>query len=438
MNRSSTGRLRSLLALLGVIALVASCSSGTSGEGGGDGDVSGTLEIQYFVGGYGDEWWKQVIADFEEKYPDVTVEQHAGPKINEEMKTRWISGNPPDVVYIDGAGISQTQMVEDDQLMELTDWMGDLETPDGKSMMDSFIVPPNEYDGKIYSLPLIFDTWGTWYDKAWFDKQGFAVPKDFPSWMSSMKKIKSQTGIAPFTMPGKYPYYFSRGVLYPAFASVGGDDLLNDVINGAEGVWKRPEVREVMSRVKKMVDAGYVDSGFGGISHTQAQSNFLQHQNAFIPVGFWLPNEMAKDTPQGFEYGFMPSPMNAKGEPQVLVPDLRTLAIADKAENPSAAKAFVKFAFQKKYAKRFAELSGALINMKGVKLKGDKNIPSYLTQANSLINSGKVDIHHKSHPMSSDMELPLGDALVQFMLGETSLDQFLDKAASIAGKYRGS
>lgn len=440
MKGPRTRRIKSVVAAIAVLGLMSACSSGSSGEdgAGSNGEVAGTLEIQYFVGGYGDDWWKTVIAAFEEKYPDVTVEQHAGPNINKEMKTRWISGDPPDVVYIDGAGISQTQMVDDGQLMDITDWIKDLKTPDGKSLMDSFIVPPNEYDGKIYSLPLIFDTWGTWYDQAWFKKKGFDVPKDFPSWMDSMAEIKQKAGISPFTTTGKYPYYFSRGVLYPAFASIGGDELLNDVIDGKEGVWKSDGVMEIMGRVKEMVDAGYVDPGFAGISHTQSQSNFLQHQNAYIPVGFWLPNEMAQDTPDGFEFGFTPSPVNAEGEPMVLVPDLRSMAIAEKADNPTAAKAFAKFAFQKKYAEKFAVLSGALINIKGVDLSSNADVPGYLKQANKLINSGKVDIHHKNHPMSSEMELPIGDALVQFLLGETSVEQFTDKAASIAAEYRSS
>src|SRR5699024_12627504 len=80
---------------------------------GGDGEISGDMEIQYFVGGYGDEWWKKVISDFEEEYPDVNVKQSAGPEINDKMKTRWISEDPPDVVYIDGAGITEAQMVDD-------------------------------------------------------------------------------------------------------------------------------------------------------------------------------------------------------------------------------------------------------------------------------------------------------------------------------------
>lgn len=69
-----------------------------------DEDIAGDLEIQYFVGGYGDEWWKEVIEDFKAEYPNVNVIEHAGPDINTEMNPRWISSDPPDIVYIDGAG----------------------------------------------------------------------------------------------------------------------------------------------------------------------------------------------------------------------------------------------------------------------------------------------------------------------------------------------
>lgn len=427
-----------VMMMMGVLAGCSSSGSSSSKSKGGNGKISGTLEIQYFVGGYGDQWWKKVIKDFEKKYPNVKVKQDAGPDINKKMKTHWIGGNPPDVVYIDGAGISETQMVDDGQLMDLTSWLKGLKTPDGQTLMKSFIVPPNEYKGKIYSLPLIFDTWGIWYDKAWFQKDGFKIPKDYSSWMVSMKQIKQQKGIPPFITTGKYPYYFLRGVLYPAIASAGGDSLLNNVIDGKKGAWRNPKVQGVLKKVKKMVDAGYVNNGFAGLSHIQSQSDFLQHKSAYIPVGFWLPTEMKKDVPSGFKFGFTPTPMNAKGKPMAIVPDLRPLAISKKAKNPAAAKAFVKFVFQKKYAKAFSELSGALINMKGVDLASDPKAPGYLKQVNKMINSGSVKVHNKNHPMTSDMENPIGDALVPFLLGKSSVKTFTDKAEQVTAQYRNS
>ena len=404
---------------------------------GADGEIAGDLEIQYFVGGYGDSWWKEVIADFQEEYPDVNVIEHAGPNINDEMRSRWVSNDPPDVIYIDGAGSSETQMVEDDQLMNLSEWVEDIELENGDKLIDSFIVEPGKFDGEIFSLPLVFDTWGTWYDRAWFEDEGYSVPEDFTTFMDSMKEIQDKEGIDPFVTSGQHPYYFIRGMLFPAFGAAGGDELLADVIQGKEGAWTSDEVLEIMKNVEEMQQAGMFDSGLGALNHTQSQMNFLLHDNAFIPVGFWLPNEMENDIPDDFDFGFIPSPMQADGEPFAIVPDLRPLAIAEEAENPEAAKAFVEFAFTRDYAMSFSEHTGAMMNLTDVDLTGNDKVPSYLIEANEMINDPEqVQIYEKPHPMSADLEEPVGDALMSLMLGNMTAEEFTEAAEKAAADYR--
>lgn len=435
-------RSRSWLLLFGAILLlfIAACSDddGDSGSNvGTDGEIAGDLEIQYFVGGYGDSWWKEVIADFKEAYPDVNVIEHAGPNINDEMRSRWVSNDPPDVVYIDGAGSSETQMVEDGQLMNLTEWLEGIELEGGDKLADSFIVQPATYNGEIYSLPLVFDTWGTWYDKALFEEKGYAVPTNFDEFMESMSEIKAGEGIDPFVTSGQHPYYFLRGMLYPAFAAAGGEALLADVITGKEGAWSSDQVLEIMKRVETMASEGMFDSGLGALNHTQSQMNFLLHENAFIPVGFWLPNEMKNDIPDGFDFGFIPSPMNAADEKYAIVPDLRPLAIAEQAENPDAAKAFVEFVFTREYASSFSEHTGAIMNLNGVDLTQNENIPEYLMEANEMINNPDVvQIYEKPHPMSADLETPVGNALISLMLGNLTAEQFVEEAEKAAAEYR--
>ncbi|WP_245183513.1 extracellular solute-binding protein [Lentibacillus salicampi] len=441
-----------LFLMIALLMIAVACSDDSSSEGSSDdsGDasgedgssdsegLSGTLEIQYFVGGYGDSWWKEVIGDFQEEHPDLEIKEHAGPNINEEMRSRWVSGDPPDVVYIDGAGSSETQMVEDGQLMDLTDWAQDLEV-DGTPLMDSFIVQPSDFDGSVYSLPLVFDTWGTWYDIPWFEENGWEVPSDFDSFMDSMGQIQEDADIAPFVTTGQHPYYFLRGMLYPAFGAAGGDELLNDVITGAEGAWTSDTVLEVMKKVEKMQQEGYIDEGFAAINHTQSQMNFLLHDNAYIPVGFWLPNEMESDKPEDLEYGFVPSPMNDAGEPMAVVPDMRPLAIAEEAENPEAAKAFVEFVFTKEYASLFSEHTGAIMNLQGVDLESNENVPQYLIDANKMINDPEqAQIYQKPHPMSADLETPISDSLVSLMLGNITAEEFVEEAEQAAKEYRNS
>ena len=423
--------------MLGFIVACSSDKAGKDGKGTSDGKISGELEIQYFVGGYGDSWWKEVIADFKTEYPDVSIVEHAGPSINDEMRSRWVANNPPDVVYIDGAGSSETQMVEDSQLMDLSEWIKGIELEGGDKLVDSFIVNPGKFDGKIYSIPLVFDTWGTWYDKALFEEKGYEVPTDFDSFMSSMKEIKEGEGIDPLVTSGQHPYYFLRGMLHPAFSAAGGEELLGNLITGAEGAWSSDAVLATMKKVEKMQQEGMFDSGVGALNHTQSQMNFLMHENAYIPVGFWLPNEMANDIPEGFDFGFIPSPMQDAGEPFAIVPDLRPLAIAEKAKNPEAAKAFVEFVFTREYAMAFSEHTGAIMNINGVDLTKSDKVPGYLTEANAMINDPeKVKIYEKPHPMSADLETPIGNALMSLMLGNMTAEEFVEAAEKAASEYR--
>src|SRR5699024_5055730 len=202
---------------------------------------------------------------------------------------------------------------------------------------------------------------------------------------------------------------------------------------GKEGVWKSDEVREVLEKVEEMSEKGYIDSGFAGISHTQSQSNFLEHDDAYIPVGFWLPAEMEGDIPEDLEFGFVPTPVSDEGEDGVMLPALHPLAIAEE-----AAKALIHFTFQKEHAKTFSESAGALINMEDVDLSEEDDVPDYLKETNEKINEDEINVVNRDHPMASDMEDPLGDEIVSFLLGESSIDEFTDKAEKITEDYRNS
>lgn len=417
----------------------------TEGEGTSSG-ISGDLEIQYFVGGYGDAWWKEVIADFKAAYPDVNIIEHAGPNINTEMNTRWISNDPPDVVYIDGNGSSETQMIADGQLMDISEWAKGITMENGTPLLDSFISPAEELDGgKIYSLPLVFDTWGMWYDSAWFDEKGWKVPTDFDSWLASMKQIKEEAGIAPFVTTGQYPQYFQRGVLNPAFAAAGGEQLLNDLANGVVEAWEGEEVLQVMKKVEKIVEEGLVDTGFAAYNHTQSQMNLLLHQNAYIPVGFWLPNEMKKDTPESLVYGFVPTPMNDSGKSMALIPDIRTVAIAKEADNPEAAKAFLEFIFTETYAQKFAESTGAIMNLKNVDLSSNDRVPEFLKGINDMINSpGQIQIHNRNTPegqeeqdIAVEMTNEIKLQIVEILIGNITAEEFVERMTNKAKELRG-
>ncbi len=353
--------------------------------------LTGDFEIQYFVGGYGDKWWKKVIAEFQAANPDLKVKESGGPKINDQMKPRWIGGTPPDFVYIDGAGLNDRQMVEDDQLEDLTDWLKDAKNIDGELIKDILAQPAQEFDGKVFNIPLVLNSWGMFWNKALFKEKGWDEPTDFDSFLAVSEKIKAD-GITPFIHTGKYPYYINGSVLYPAIVSANNDDysILQDMAANKVEAFESPAVLTALNKIVALRDKGFIDKASIQINHTDSQMLFLQNKDAFIPNGLWLPNEMSKDVPAGFEFGFIPSVTQSAGGKVVANTSTATVAIAKKAKNKDAAKAFLQFIFSKGQASQWAELSGAPSNIKGDISASNapshvKDAAKYLTDSNTVV-----------------------------------------------------
>ncbi|MCE5167904.1 extracellular solute-binding protein [Paenibacillus profundus] len=402
----------------------------------GNDEVSGDFEIQYFVGGYGDQGWKMILAEFQKKYPNVKIKESAGSKINDQMKPRWIQGNPPDFVYIDGAGSNATQMVLDDQLMDLTDYYKDAKNADDNIIKDELLLKPIEYDGKIYTLPFVFGSWGVFYDKKLFADNGWTEPKDFDSFLSESKKIKDSGKVnAPLIYTGKYPYYFHGGILDSAFVVNNNDDtsILLDMAALKEGIFKSDPVKKALAQMVQMRDAGIIDPASAPINHIDSQMLFLQHKNAFIPNGLWLENEMQKDVPQGFEFGFIPSITQPAGGKHIAIPFTATVGIAKKAKNPAAAKAFLEFLFTKQSAITWAEQTGALGNLKA---DLDNSNASALVKSAMKFYGSDNTIVAPYVQLNADVDKVKQDSTLALMTGSITPEEWMDRMEKAAAKVR--
>lgn len=409
-------------------------NGGNSGGGdGGSEGLTGEFEVQYFVGGYGDTWWKHVIGEFQKQNPNLKIKQTAGSQINDQMRPRWIQGNPPDFVYIDGAGSNEAQMVTDAQLMDLTEFLKGATNGDGEKLLDIAIAQPTDYNGKNFTMPLVFGSWGTFYDKAWFKQQGWETPTDFESFMAVSQKIK-ESGVSPYIHTGVYPYYINGGLVNSAIVSANGGDasIISRMASLEEGIFKSEPVMKALDRIVQIRDAGLIDPGAIALNHTDSQMSFLQHKAAFIPNGLWLENEMSKDVPDGFEFDFIPSVMQDKGEKFVAIPYTASVAIAEKAKNPEAAKAFLQFIFTKQFAVDWAEMTGAIMNVKA-DLENSTAGPVVKTAMN-YFNSDNLVVA-PALIVNADVETALQDSIIALLdkrITPAEWGERLEKAAAAA------
>lgn len=394
--------------------------------------LTGDFEIQYFVGGYGDKWWKKVIADFKAANPDLNVIESGGPKINEQTKPRWIGGNPPDFVYIDGPGLNDRQMVEDGQLEDLTEWLKTAKNVDGDLITDILAQPPQQFDGKTYNIPLVLNSWGVFWNKALFKEKGWTEPTDFPSFLDASGKIK-EAGITPFIHTGKYPYYINGAILFPAIVSANNNDykILQDMAENKVEAFQSPAVLAGLNKIVELRDKGFIDKASIQINHTDSQMLFLQNKDAFIPNGLWLPNEMAKDVPQGFDFGFIPSLTQDAGGKVVANTSTATVAVAKNGKNKEAAKAFLQFIFSKAQASQWAELSGAPSNIKGDISSSNapnfvKDAAKYLTDPNTVVIP--------TITYNADVDKAMQDATDALTIGKITPEEWVSRVVEVAKK----
>jgi len=396
--------------------------------------LTGDFEIQYFVGGYGDKWWKKVIADFKAANPDLNVIESGGPQINDQMKPRWIGGNPPDFVYIDGAGLNDRQMVEDGQLEDLTEWFKTAANIDGTPIKDILAQAPQEYNGKVYNIPLVLNSWGIFWDKALFKEKGWTEPQDFQAFLDVSEKIKA-AGINPFIHTGKYPYYINGAFLFPTIVSENNNDpsILQDMAANKPEAFKSPAVLAALNKIVQIRDKGFIDKASVQINHTDSQMLFLQHKDAFIPNGLWLPNEMSKDIPNGFDFGFIPSIGQAPGGKIVANTSTATVAIAAKGKNKEAAKAFMQFIFSQAQASQWAELSGAPSNIKGD--ISASNAPSHVKDAAKFLTDPNTVVI-PTITYNADVDKAMMDATLALTIGKITPEEWQKRVSDVAAKVK--
>ena len=120
------------------------------------------LNIAVFEGGYGSEYWDEIIKRFEAAYPGVTVNMQISPKIGDIIRPQIVAGNVPDFISMndnDSTGLISS-MVKEHALMDLSDVFEeggiDDDTPLKDQVIDGLLdsAKCSPYgDGKIYIAP---------------------------------------------------------------------------------------------------------------------------------------------------------------------------------------------------------------------------------------------------------------------------------------------
>lgn len=198
------------------------------------------LSIAVFQGGYGADYWNEIVSKFESAYPGVKVNMTINPKVGEVIRPQIVAGNPPDFLSVtdtEQSGIVLS-LIKEKGLLDISDvfeskaldkeeTLKDMILP---GMLDSTRFQPYQ-DGKTYLAPFNAGPMGLIYNKTLFTEKGWSVPETWEEFFALGDELNKEenylvnadgtkTKRALFTYQGIYPDYLEE-ILYPAIASAG-------------------------------------------------------------------------------------------------------------------------------------------------------------------------------------------------------------------------
>ena len=249
-------RRRTVLAGLALGGLTAAgCSNGGSGGGdGGDVDITDTeMEATIeFAAWESDFDWDAVIAGFNEKYPNITVQITKSPfkDFFTRLQTQASGDNLPDAFMMNGPNFqlyaSNGIIVPFDRAVE----DGELDFSNYPEAMAELYT----YDGTPYAVPTSYDSIGLWYNEDLFEKAGVEVPTDEWTWedlheaAQEISEALKDEGVYGFA-GGAYNQELFYNLIFQA-----GGAVLNE--DATEAQYSSPGSREALQFLRDMVEDG--------------------------------------------------------------------------------------------------------------------------------------------------------------------------------------
>ncbi|MDF2652331.1 MAG: hypothetical protein K0Q73_8136 [Paenibacillus sp.] len=330
------------LALVLTVSSLAACSSGTgTNEGGATPAASAartysenglptdekvTLKVGFFEAGMGREWFDYAMDTFKKKFPNVSFDVTASPKIDTITGTKISANNDADMFdmfsgTVPGgleALVVAGKLEPQEDLWDRKVYDGNGKTIKELSLDGGYASAPRVL-GKTYELPIAGTSAGLLYNKALFQKNGWNEnPKTWSEFMKLLEDIKAK-GIIPITFPGVYPTYIDNAFgPWKVFeiAEIKGtlSKVQDDYRNFKLPIHLAPENIERWNRIYEMGKKGYFPEGLAALNHTQSQMQVIQEKAAMVATGTWVENEMKESAPKDFKWGFMSAPMGDKAD----------------------------------------------------------------------------------------------------------------------------
>lgn len=301
------------------------------------------------------QYFPAVQTELKKVDPNVTLkfEKYNGTDYGNIISTKLMAGEADDIVYNQDA----KKFGKAGYFLDLTN------EPYVANILDA----PKKvvsYNGKVYGVPYVVNTFGVFYNKKLFDEMQLSVPNTWDEFIALCDKIKA-AGKVPFITGGKDVWPMGSIITAMAANSTFGKnmnwpkDLFDGKITMAD-----TGLKEGLERFALLGKNGYYSKNVLGVSMDQSIQDFGDGKGFMCIHGSWWPSVVDakfKDIQMGF---FPVPPFNGEKAVMDVGPDI-FLSINSKSKNIDAAKEFALTALKPEILGVYMKNS-AIPAMKGV------------------------------------------------------------------------
>lgn len=298
-----------------------------------------------------------IISEFEEKYPGVTVNHTYGSDGETVLATRLASNDVPDVMQVYSLDAAYKADYDAGYLMDLTNesFMNNI----GNTILDI-----TKYEGVQFSMPVTVSTYAVYYRKDLFEQAGInSVPATYDEFIEDLQKLQDSGIEAPVALD----FMSSAGQISERLCGELNPDCPTDFQAVADGEYDASESKTLQTYAKFLTDIKpYATKDALGMDRDAAVQDIVNGTSAVMFNGSWLLSQFLT-ADANIDIGYFPMPSPLLDTPQVAINVDTSWAIGSDTQYPEACKAFLDFLSQADIATEYYNVDGNISYVNGVK-----------------------------------------------------------------------
>jgi raffinose/stachyose/melibiose transport system substrate-binding protein len=306
--------------------------------------------LDYFTGGVDNTWMKDVVAAFEKKYPNITVQRTSlsWSDLMQALPLKLRSGTPPDIVPPNNGWQSLGTLVQGGLVQNLDSYAAAYHwrqaVPPSILREQQFSANGKQMGtGSVFGMPVArSSTIEVYYDRSLLSRLRLSVPKTFTAFTGDLAAAK-KAGVTPIAM-GNLAQVGITTPLYSVMDALGSQAAISDLIysqSQASVDSQQTGFPQAVAAMKDWATKGYFTPQFAGVAEQDGAQQFVDGRALFH---FDYSGSLPFKPGQSKGFGSFIMPRNDGGPAVATMSSASELSVSSKSAHPAAAAAILNFA----------------------------------------------------------------------------------------------